>query len=139
MDSGLLVRAIGAGRVALGAAFVARPGLAAPWLGRVATRPDAGIALRAFGMRDLVLGGLALHTAGNATVAARMQIAGIAVDAADLAATLAARRSVPATGVALIALLAGGAIAGQVVAIRGLRSSPVADAPATPGPLAPGA
>jgi len=134
-----MVRAIGAARVALGAAFVARPELAAPWLGRAATRPDTAVALRGFGVRDLVLGGLALHTAGNPTVAARMQIAGIAVDAVDLAATLAARRSVPATGVALIALLAGGAIAGQILAIRGLRSAPVADAPATSGPPAPAA
>ena len=124
MNPGLLVRAIGAARVALGAAFVARPGLAAPWIGRAATRPEAGVALRAFGVRDLVLGGLTLHTAGNATVAARMQVAGIAVDAVDLAATLAARRSVPAGGVALIALMAGGAIVGQALAIRGLRSSP---------------
>jgi hypothetical protein len=121
MDPRMIARAVGAGRVAVGAAFIARPSVALPWIGRAAQREDVGVALRAFGARDLVLGGLALHTASRPQVAARMAATGIVVDAVDLAATLAARRSVPATGVALIVLMAGGAIAGQALVIRGLR------------------
>jgi hypothetical protein len=49
-----------------------------------------------------------------------MAAAGIVVDVVDLAASVAARRSVPATGVALVALMAGGAIAGQAMAYRAL-------------------
>ncbi|MDQ3769629.1 MAG: hypothetical protein M3370_09180, partial [Actinomycetota bacterium] len=77
--------------------------------------------LRAFGVRDLVLGGLAMHTASKPQVAARMAAAGIAIDTVDLAGTVAARRSVPTAGVALVALMAGGAIAGQAMVCKALR------------------
>jgi len=120
MDPRLLARGIGAGRIAVGLGLVAAPHLARAWIGPAAQRRDVGVALRAFGVRDVVLGGLAVHTASRPQVAARMAAAGIVVDAVDLAATVAARRAVPATGVALVALLAGGAIAGQARAYRAL-------------------
>ncbi|MCP9489372.1 MAG: hypothetical protein MSC31_05790 [Solirubrobacteraceae bacterium MAG38_C4-C5] len=123
MDPRLIARAIGAGRIAVGLGFVAAPKLARAWIGPAAQREDVGVALRAFGVRDLVLGGLAVHTASKPQVAARMAAAGILVDAVDLAATVAARRSVPATGIALVALMAGGAIAGQAMAYRALRGA----------------
>ena len=121
MDPRLTARAIGAGRVVLGVALVGAPRLARPWLGKAAEREDVGVAMRALGVRDVVLGGLALHTASRPQVAARMAATGIIVDGVDLAATVVARRSVPVVGVALIALLAGGAIAGQAMAWRAFR------------------
>jgi len=120
MDPRLIARAIGAGRIAVGLGLVAEPKLARAWIGPAAEREDVGVALRAFGVRDVVLGGLALHTASKPQVAARMAAAGIVVDVVDLAASVVARRSVPATGVALVALMAGGAIAGQAMAYRAL-------------------
>lgn len=123
MDPRLVARAIGAGRIAVGLGFVAAPKLARPWIGPTAEREDVGVVLRAFGVRDVVLGGLAVHTASKPQVAARMAATGIVVDTVDLVATVAARRSVPATGVALVALMAGGAIAGQLLAWRALRAA----------------
>lgn len=120
MDPRSVARAIGAGRLAVGLGLVAAPKLARAWIGPAAKRGDVGVALRAFGVRDVVLGGLAVHTASKPQVAARMAATGIVVDVVDLAATVAARRSVPTTGVALVALMAGGAIAGQAMAYRAL-------------------
>ncbi|MDQ3608111.1 MAG: hypothetical protein M3459_04300 [Actinomycetota bacterium] len=121
MEARRIAQAIGAARIAMGLGFAAAPNLARAWLGPAAQREDVGIAVRAFGVRDAVLGGLALHTASRPQVAARMAAMGIVVDAVDLGATVAARRSVPATGVVLVALMAGGAIAGQAVVYRELR------------------
>ncbi len=121
MDPRLIARAIGAGRIAVGLGLVAAPRLARAWIGPAAEREDVGVALRAFGVRDLVLGGLAMHTASKPQVAARMAAAGIAIDTVDLAGTVAARRSVPTAGVALVALMAGGAIAGQAMVCKALR------------------
>lgn len=123
MDPRQVARAIGAGRIAVGMGLVAAPTLAGAWIGPVAQREDVGVALRAFGMRDVVLGGLVLHTASSPAVAARMAVAGIAIDTVDLAATVGARRSLPATGVALVALMAAGAITGQAIAYRELRAA----------------
>lgn len=137
MDPRLIAGAIGAGRITVGLGLVAVPRLARAWIGPAAQREDVGVALRALGVRDIVLGGLAMHTASKPPVAARMAAAGIAIDTVDLAATLVARRSVPTTGVALVGLMAGGAIAGQAMLYRSLRSA-LADVPATSGPSAPG-
>ncbi|HEV2820585.1 MAG TPA: hypothetical protein VGW11_08765 [Solirubrobacteraceae bacterium] len=123
MDPRQIARAIGAVRIAMGLGFVAAPKLASGWIGPAAQREAVGVVVRGFGARDAVLGGLMVHTASRPQVAARMAAMGIVVDAVDLVATVAARRSVPATGVALLALMAGGAIAGQAMVYRGLRAA----------------
>ena len=59
-------RVYGAGRVAIGAALVVAPRLLGRiWLGAPAATPAGAVALRALGVRDVVLGGIA--AAGAAT------------------------------------------------------------------------
>jgi hypothetical protein len=110
-----LARLVAAGRIGLGGALLAVPGLALRgWIGADAERAGARVLARALGIRDVVIGAIALHTLGNPQVASRWQKTGAACDAVDLAATLAARRQLPSTGVALIVALAAPAIAAQL-------------------------
>jgi hypothetical protein len=83
------------------------------WLGRAGAGPAGSVAMRALGVRDLVLGAIALHTLGHPDVAPRWQRTCAAVDAVDLAATAAARPALPPVGSALVMAVAGtGAIIG---------------------------
>ena len=109
-----VVRAINAGRVALGVGLLVAPRRSARvWIGDDGRLPGVAVVSRAHGSREVLLGGLALHTAGDARFAPRFQRALTACDAVDLVATLAARRSLPRTSVA-VALLAAVAMAGQL-------------------------
>jgi len=127
-----VARLIAGGRIAIGAGLLLAPRLATrPWIGADAGRPGAKVLARAMGARDLVIGAIALHTLGNAQVAPRWQKAGAAVDAVDLAATLAARRELPRGGVVLVVVMATCAIAGQVWAAGGLAGA--GEAPALDG------
>ena len=109
-----VVRAINAGRVALGVGLLVAPRRSARvWIGDDARLPGVGVVARAHGSREVLLGGLALHTVGDARFAARMQHALAAVDAVDLVATVAARRSLPRTGIA-VGLVAAVAMAGEL-------------------------
>jgi hypothetical protein len=114
-------RGIALGRVALGAGLLLAPStVARPWVGAAADRPGAQVALRGFGARDVVLGGIALHLAGRGPAGPRALQACAVVDAVDAAATLAQRRDLPPLGAAaVVALAAGGAVA-QVVVARAL-------------------
>jgi hypothetical protein len=107
-------RAYGAGRVAVGAALLLAPRLLGRiWLGRPAATPAGAVVIRAFAVRDLVLGGIAMHTVDHPDVAPRWQRTCAAVDAVDFAATAAARRSLPRVGAALVmAMAAAGAATG---------------------------
>jgi hypothetical protein len=107
-------RVYGAGRVAIGAALVVAPSLLGRiWLGAPAATPAGAVALRALGVRDVVLGGIAVHTLDHPDVAPRWQRTCAAVDAFDLVATVAARRSLPPVGSALvIGIAAAGAATG---------------------------
>jgi len=109
-----VARAYGGGRVALGAALLVAPrALGRMWLGRAGAGPAGSVAMRALGVRDLVLGAIALHTLGHPDVAPRWQRTCAAVDAVDLAATAAARPALPPVGSALVMAVAGtGAIIG---------------------------
>jgi hypothetical protein len=69
------------------------------------------VALRALGVRDVVLGAMALHTLDHPEVAPRWQRTCAAVDAVDCAATLAARSALPPVGSALVAAIAAGGAA----------------------------
>jgi hypothetical protein len=100
-------RAYGAGRLALGAGLLVAPGLLGrPWLGVTASEPAGQVALRALGARDLIIGGIALHTVDHPEVGPRWQRTCAAADAVDALATLVARRSLPPVGSALVAALA---------------------------------
>jgi len=109
-----VARAYAAGRVAIGVvALLAPRPIGRMWLGGAGGTPAGSVVLRALGVRDIVLGGIALHTVDHPEVAPRWQRTCAAVDAVDFAATAAARRSLPPVGSALVmAMAAGGAATG---------------------------
>jgi hypothetical protein len=101
------------GRVGFGlGAVVAPAALGRPWIGAVADKPGGQVAIRALGVRDLLLGGIAAHVLDRGPVAARAAQACAVADTVDLAATLAARRSLPATAYGVAAIAATGAATG---------------------------
>jgi hypothetical protein len=108
-----VARALNLGRVGLGVGLVLAPRLVARgWIGAEAASPAAGVVLRAHGSRDAVIGVIALHTLDNQQVAPRYLRTAAICDVVDLWATLAARRSLPRTGVvAVSAMAAAGALA----------------------------
>jgi hypothetical protein len=116
-------RMIGAGRVVFGAAMVAVPRLATRgWVGDDADRAGTQVAVRALGIRDLILGAMTLHTAGHPQVASRWVAMCALADAVDLGATVAARDRLPRTGVVATVAIAGLATLGGLrtaVQLRG--------------------
>jgi hypothetical protein len=118
-------RALAAGRVALGAGLVLAPvALGKPWLGDVARAPGGKVALRALGVRDVMLGGIALHVAGRGGVASRALQTNAVADLVDLGVTLAARRALPPTAAGVAGLAGGGALSGVLLARRLAREAP---------------
>jgi hypothetical protein len=116
MDVVTAARLYGIGRAVVGALLLAAPRtVARPWIGAVADQPAALPVIRALGVRDLLLGFLCAHTAGREGVGARTMEACGAVDAVDLAATLAVRRRLPGTASVVVAVAAGGAATGVVL------------------------
>ena len=110
-----VARALAAGRVAIGAGLLVAPRLSlGVWIGREAAAGAVAAPARALGIREVVLGGLALHVVDRPAVAARMLRTLALCDAVDLLATLAARRSLPPQGRALVIAMAGAAAAGQL-------------------------
>lgn len=115
---------IGAGRVAFGLAMIAAPRLATRgWVGPDADRAGTQVAVRALGIRDLLLGAMTLHTADHPQVAPRWVAMCAVADTVDLAATVAARRQLPATGVAATVAIAGLAAAGGFRTAAQLRAA----------------
>jgi hypothetical protein len=107
-------RALAIGRAAFGAALLIVPErVAKGWLGEYAERPAVHALVRSIGVRDVVLGTIALHTLDHDEVGPRWQATCAVVDTVDLLATGAARRDLPAAGVAGTAVVAGvSAVAG---------------------------
>jgi hypothetical protein len=120
------VRGLAIGRIAIGVASLLFPRLA----GRLSVGPDGGsdavtVMMRALGVRDAVLGGMTLHTLGNAQVARRWISTCGAIDAVDCAAAFAARRALPPSARMAFYVIAGG----SAVAHAAL-SQRIADEPA---------
>jgi hypothetical protein len=117
-------RALNAGRIALGLSLVLAPRLTArTWIGDDAERPGTRVVLRAHGIRDALLGALALHTVDAPQVGPRYQATLAVVDAVDFAATVAARRSLPRAGAVLVAAMAAAGVAGQLWVAERLRAA----------------
>jgi hypothetical protein len=117
-------RVLALGRVGFGVALLAAPGVVGrPWIGEVAGTPNGRVALRALGVRDLLLGGIAAHVIDRGPVAARAAQANAIADLVDFTATLAALRSLPPTAAGALAVAGGGAVAGLLVS-RLLAASP---------------
>jgi hypothetical protein len=112
------------GRMAFGVALLAAPEkVAAGWVGSYSKSPAVRSLARSIGIRDLVLGMIALHTIDNPQVGPRWQATCATVDSVDLLAALAARSDLPVSGLAGTVLLAGGAAAAGFQFSRGLNSS----------------
>jgi len=111
MDARSLARQLAVGRVAIGGALAVAPGLAARgWVGEVSGTPGAKALARGFGIRDVAIGAGALAALQSDGNVRDWLLAGAAADAADLAATLIARRDLPALGrVGIAAMAATGA------------------------------
>jgi hypothetical protein len=103
------------GRIAVGAAFVLAPGLAArSWVGRDASRRSTKVVSRAFGVRDLALGlGVVIAIDRGTPVRGWLEASALS-DAVDFCATLLGGDAVPrVTRPGVLALGAGsGAVAG---------------------------
>lgn len=117
MSPRTVARAIAAGRVAFGVGMLVAPrAVGRAWVGDDGDRPGASALVRALGVRDLVLGLIALHTVDHPQVGPRYQRTMVVCDAVDLLATVAVRDHVPATSVAGTALFAGAGVAGGLYA-----------------------
>jgi hypothetical protein len=118
-------RVLAAGRIAIGAALLAAPRLTVGvWIGRDAAAGGVAPVGRALGVREVVLGGMLLHTLDRPQVAQRWLRALSICDAVDLAATLAAGRALPRHGRGLVIALASAGAAGQLWAARELAPEP---------------
>jgi len=122
MNQRVLLTTLAAGRLAIGAALVAQPRsqVGASWVGEDAQRGATSLLLRSVGARDMAL---ALGTLGAQRSGSPLKpwlLGATLADAVDLFATFAASSAVPVKGKAAIALLAGGAIAQQLVLVRGV-------------------
>jgi hypothetical protein len=117
-----LARGLAINRVAFGLGYIAAPEQTGKgWVGKVAKKGGATVLTRALGARDLVLGAGALWAMRSESHAARPWFAAHAVaDATDLAATVAARDSLPKSGFRFAALMAG---ASTAIAIVGAASA----------------
>ena len=90
------------------------------WIGRDAAAGAVAPVGRALGIREIVLGGMLLHTIDRPPAGARWLRAVAACDAVDLVATVAAGRALPAYARPLIGALAAAGAAGQLWAARAL-------------------
>jgi hypothetical protein len=123
MNAALTARLVAAGRTGFGVALVCAPGrVTAPWLGGDSGLAGTRVVTRGLGARDLALG------AGALAVSERQLrpwvAAGIAADAADLVATVAAGDSLPLAGRVLVGAAASAGVALGVIALAGLRPQP---------------
>lgn len=117
-------RAFGASRVFFGTAMIAAPSLAGRgWIGEHSGRPAVHPVIRGFGVRDVILGGLAMHVAGRPGVGSRTLATCALADATDFAATLAVRDHLPRAGSAGILALAGSATVAGLALAAALRGN----------------
>jgi hypothetical protein len=106
-----LLTPLNAGRIALGAALVARPEAATSmWVGRDGSRPGGRVLARALGARDTALGAGTLAALRGGQPTTPWVLGGLLCDATDLLATHAARERLPRGAAPLIYALAGGAL-----------------------------
>jgi hypothetical protein len=123
-----VARVLAAARVAIGAGLLAAPRLnLGMWIGREAADERVAVVGRALGVREVVLGGMLLHTLDRPAVGARWLRTLAACDAVDLLATVAAGRALPAYGRVLIVAMAGAGTAGQLWAAQALAAGVPAD------------
>jgi hypothetical protein len=116
-----LLTQVNAGRVMFGAGLIARPQIAASWVGREGGRPGGQVLARGLGARDLALGAGTLAALRAGQPLRPWVLGGLFCDATDLLATHAVRHRLPSAAAPMIYALAGGAL------VAGLAN--VADSP----------
>jgi hypothetical protein len=116
------------GRMAVGAALIVAPGLAARrWIGYQAEHPAVKVLTRALGARDFALGlGAAVALDRGAPARGWFEAAALS-DAMDLMATLAARDSIPHGARKVVTMIAGGSLLAGVALARVVDQPPFAD------------
>jgi hypothetical protein len=113
-------RAIAAGRIGTGVALLAAPGRTSrAWVGDLGAGGEA--LTRCLGIRDLVLGAIALHTIDHPQVGPRWVATCALADAVDGAASFAARRALPPVGAVGVPVLAASAAVVGAAASLALR------------------
>jgi hypothetical protein len=125
MNPRTLLTTLAAGRLAIGAALVAKPKsqVGAGWVGgEEAQRPATALLFRSVGARDMALGLGTLAAARNGSPLRPWLLGATLADAVDLFATFAAGKAVPKAGKAAIVLLAGGAIVQQLAIARSVEA-----------------
>jgi hypothetical protein len=96
-------------RVAYGAALIAAPErLALRWLGPAAGAPPTQVPLRGLGAREIVVHGAAIAAALHGKPLRPFLAASVAGDLADIVATAAGRRGLPAGAAPATLAVAGG-------------------------------
>lgn len=119
-----VARVLAVGRIAIGAGLLVAPRLSlGMWIGRDAARTAMAPVARALGVREVVLGGMLLHTLDRPQVGARWLRTLAACEGVDLAATLIAGRALPAPGRALVVAMAGAGAAGELWAASELSAA----------------
>jgi uncharacterized protein (DUF1501 family) len=130
MDTRSLALGLAANRVLFGTAFLVAPERAArSWIGRAAASAGGGVMVRAAGARDLALGAGALAALRGSADARPWLAAHLVSDAADAAATWAARRELGTarTAYAMFMGCASAAIAAGYLVDRATSSTPPAE------------
>jgi hypothetical protein len=116
LDPRLPIRLSAVLRIALGTSFILKPNgkSVTSWIGRDAGRPAATVLTRALGVRDIVTAAVSLRTVDDPQLGPAWQRTLAVCDAVDLAATLAARRSLPRSGVVSTIVQATTLVIGQL-------------------------
>jgi hypothetical protein len=129
VDPKAAARALAIGRIVFGGAMLVAPRrVVGLWLGRHARTGAASVMTRATGARDVLLGGMVLHTLEHPEVAPRWVASTGAMDAVDGLSALAVRGELPGgRGPAGIAFAAAAAGLG-LYAARGMRAQTAAPA-----------
>jgi hypothetical protein len=124
MNARTMLTALAAGRLAIGAALVAKPQspVGTGWVGEEAQRPVTTLLFRSVGARDmaLALGTFAAQRSGSPLKP--WLLGATLADSVDLVATFAAGKAIPKAGRAAIVLLAGGAIVQQLALARSVEA-----------------
>jgi hypothetical protein len=112
MDPRTIARLIALGRVGIGAALLAAPGMVGErWIGGVGRSRGAQVVLMGLGARDLALGLGTAWALGGGEPARSWLLAGIAADTTDLVAAVRHRDALSPAALAGVGVLAGGAAA----------------------------
>lgn len=123
MNARLAAQVLAGGRVTAGLALLVAPKrVLAGWVGpALGARPAVQSLARSMGVRDLVMGMIAMHTLNHPQVGPRWQLTCGAIDLTDAVAAIAARGDLPLTGALGVGAVAGGSAVVETLLWRALR------------------